>query len=84
VTLPVRLTIHPAMLVVRGVPGNRYVLGDDPTRTLVEAAEGANTIQMTQSAARVVTVNEIGAGRRSQRVELRAGETRTVDFIGGL
>jgi serine/threonine-protein kinase len=79
ITVPVRLTIKPARLVIRGLPGSHYFLDGDPKHTL-ESGETGNEIAMSQSAMRVVKVKELETGRLSQGVELRAGQSTVVEF----
>jgi len=79
VALSVRLTIKPAKLVIRGVPGNHYVLSDDPQHPL-DSTEQANSVPMAHEAVRVVRLIEIET-QHKQNVELRAGRVSRVDFV---
>jgi serine/threonine protein kinase len=79
VSLSFQLTIKPSRLLIRGNPGNHYFLNGDTTHPL-EPGEFPNKVAMTQSAVRVVTVNEFET-RQARTVELHAGQTaKLVDF----
>jgi len=78
VSVPVRLTVKPCMLSVRGVPGHDYGLNGLTDRGHHLSADEPNPVPM-QSMRSIQRVVELDTGR-ALRVELLAGKVAVVDF----